>query len=448
MSKKREHNAEQPYVPLGPFKFRLPFWHYRWTFPEGAQGAILVAVPLAATAVHMEVLGASFEVAVLMVILNGFLYMLHVTLGDPIFPGWITPIIPLVTPWAMGNFEPGPDRIHAIIALQIMIALMFIVLGLSGLSKKIVKIVPISIRAGVIMGAAIAAIFSVVRPDDASRMAGVEISAIVGTAVSFIVMYSHRYTRLKSRLGLLAFIGKFGLLPGIVAALVVGIFVGELPVPNISLADGIFVSLPFAEMISGYTVFGIGFPSLSHFVRALPMLFLAYLICFGDFITSEAILDDADKARDDEKIEYNINRSNLIVGIRNMILAIVAPYAPLNGPIWVGGTVAVAERYKQDKKEMPSIYGGMSSYIFFMALAALFLPVVSLFRPALPVAMSITMMVTGWACAYIAMTMCKSREQQGIALVTGIAVAFQSAAIGLAVGVILHLLIGTARNKG
>jgi hypothetical protein len=443
---KKEHGAEQPYISFGAFKLRLPFLHYKWTFPEGIQGAILVAVPLAATAVHMDILGASFEIAVLMVILNGFLYMLHVSLGDPIFPGWITPIIPLVTPWAIGNFAEGPDRIHAIIALQIMIAVMFLVLGITGLSKKIIKIVPLSMRCGVILGAAIAAIYSVVRPDAASRMAGVEISAIVGTIVAFAIMYSFRYTRLKSRVGIFAYVGKFGLLPGIVAALIVGVIFRELPMPNINFAEGIFVSLPFAEMIKGYTIFGIGFPSAYHFIQALPMLLVAYLICFGDFITSEAILDDADKARDDEKIEYNVNRSNLIVGIRNMILALIAPYAPLNGPIWVGGTVATCERYKQGKREMGSIYGGMSSYIFFMALAALLLPVVSLFRPALPVAMSITMMVTGWACGYIAMNMCKTREEQGIALIMGVAIAFQSAAVGLAVGVLLHLFIGAPKK--
>lgn len=27
---KREHGKEQPYWPLGPFKIRLPFIHYRW----------------------------------------------------------------------------------------------------------------------------------------------------------------------------------------------------------------------------------------------------------------------------------------------------------------------------------------------------------------------------------------------------------------------------------
>ncbi|MCL2616878.1 MAG: hypothetical protein FWD96_04450 [Defluviitaleaceae bacterium] len=442
---KREHGAEQPYVPLGPFKFRLPFVHYNWTFPEAAQGAILVAVPLAATAVHMDVLGASFEVAVLMVIINGLLYMLHVSLGDPIFPGWITPIIPLVTPWAIGNFAEGTDRIHAIIALQMMIAVMFLVLGATGLSKKIIQIVPLSLRCGVILGAAIAAIFSVVRPDAASRMHGVEISAIAGCIVAFTIMYSVRFALLKKQVSLFAFIGKFGLLPGIVVALIVGTVVGELPVPSINLADGILVAFPFGELIAGYTVFGIGFPSANHFVQALPMLFVAYLICFGDFITSEALLADAEKGRGDERVEYNPDRSNLIVGIRNAILAFIAPYAPLNGPIWVGGVVATCERYKQGRSEMDSLYGGMSAYIFFMAIAALFLPVVSLFRPALPVAMTITMMVTGWACGFIAINMCKTREEQGIALIMGIAIAFQSAAIGLAVGVLLHLFIGAPK---
>jgi hypothetical protein len=445
MSINRPHGAEQPFLPLGPFKLRLPFIHYKWTFPEAAQGAMLVAVPLAATAVHMEILGCTIEVAVLMVILNGLLYMLHVSLGDPIFPGWITPIIPLVSTWATKNFESGTDRIHAIIALQMMIAIMFLLFGSTGLSKKINRIVPLSLRCGVILGAAIAAIFREVRPDSSIQTNGVVTSAIVGTIVSFTIMYSVRYARLKERMSIFAFIGKFGLLPGIVAALITGILIKELQIPSNLFSEGLIVSLPFRELITGYTIFGIGFPSLNHFISALPMLLVAYLICFGDFITSEALLTDAGKARPDEKIDYNLNRSNLIVGIRNMILALIAPYAPLNGPIWVGGTVATCERYKQSPTEMKSIFGGMSAYIFFMAITALLAPIVIIFKPALPIAMSITMMVTGWACGYIALNMCKTREEQGVALIMAIAIAFQSAAIGLAVGGILHLFIGSKK---
>mgnify|MGYP000755163671 FL=1 len=75
MRKPREYGAEQAYLPLGLFKLRLPFVHYRWEWPEAAQGVILVAVALSATSAHMEALGCTFQIAVTMVVLNGLLYL-------------------------------------------------------------------------------------------------------------------------------------------------------------------------------------------------------------------------------------------------------------------------------------------------------------------------------------------------------------------------------------
>ena len=146
--------------------------------------------------------------------------------------------------------------------------------------------------------------------------------------------------------------------------------------------------------------------------------------------------------RQDEYVEFNPSRSNVISGIRNLILSLFAPYAPLSGPLWAGGTIAVAERYKHGREAMDSIYGGVGSYILAMAVAGLILPIVSLLKPALPIAMSLTMLVQGFACCYIAMNMVKTREQQGAAAITAIVVAFQSAAIGLAVGIAMHLILG------
>ena len=52
-------------------------------------------------------------------------------------------------------------------------------------------------------------------------------------------------------------------------------------------------------------------------------------------------------------------------------------------------------------------------------------------------------LTTALKCYYsIAMNMVKTREQQGAAAITAIVVAFQSAAIGLAVGIAMHLILG------
>ncbi|HHV71086.1 MAG TPA: hypothetical protein GXX38_00565, partial [Clostridia bacterium] len=63
MAMVREHGKEQPYIPLGIFKLRIPFIHFRWEWPEAIQGIFLVSVPMGAIAVHQEMLGVPFELA-------------------------------------------------------------------------------------------------------------------------------------------------------------------------------------------------------------------------------------------------------------------------------------------------------------------------------------------------------------------------------------------------
>ena len=96
-SRYREYGGEQAYIPAGPFKIRLPFIHYAWSIPEMCQAVFMCATCLGAIPVLTEVLGVSYDVALSMVIINGFGYCLHVLVGDPVVPGLVTPAIPLVT---------------------------------------------------------------------------------------------------------------------------------------------------------------------------------------------------------------------------------------------------------------------------------------------------------------------------------------------------------------
>jgi len=156
---------------------------------------------------------------------------------------------------------------------------------------------------------------------------------------------------------------------------------------------------------------------------------------------AETIVEDAGKTRSDEKIDYNLNRAHIIVGIRNFILSLIAPYLPLAGPTWVGGSITTYERYKQGREGMDSIHDGISSFIFAMAIAGLFLPLVTLLQPVFPIGMIVTMAVSGFACGYTAINMCKTREEQGIVLATGMTIAFQGATIGLITGIGLYLVL-------
>jgi len=451
-SRYRKYGEEQRYIPLAGFKLRLPFIHYRFELPEFAQGFILLAVALSATAPIMEglhldsLLGGNamlaFQVAVVVVMINAFGTLLHPSLGDPVIPGWITPAIPLTLAYLAQYGDDPIARLHALRALQYTICVVFIVLGITGWAKKIIAWVPLSIRAGVLLGAAIVAVQGTIMPG--GRMTGNEISTIVGMVITFLVLYSIHYRNAANKSVLLKKIGTYGLLPGMVIAMIVGTLIGELPVPSIEWG---LTPLPFGQAFRALSVFTNGFPPPMYFVNAIPLVIVAYVIAFGDIVTAEAIVKEADNMRPDEKIVMNPNKSHIILGIRNFAQATVAPFVPLSGPIWTGGMIATSERYKTGHKQMDSIYGGVFWYPFAKIVAICFAFFVTGLGPVLPVAMSITMIVTGWAAGYIAMQMAKTREQQGIALLTGCAIAFQGAAIGLAVGLACHIIIGVVKKK-
>ncbi|HCR79893.1 MAG TPA: hypothetical protein DIW42_09895, partial [Alcanivorax sp.] len=73
----RRPDGETLYWPMGPFKLRLPFLHYRFEWPDYFQGLLMCAVDLAAIPLMTELLGMPFDAALAAVLLNGFLYLLH-----------------------------------------------------------------------------------------------------------------------------------------------------------------------------------------------------------------------------------------------------------------------------------------------------------------------------------------------------------------------------------
>ncbi|MCL2854485.1 MAG: hypothetical protein FWE21_02575 [Defluviitaleaceae bacterium] len=456
----RKDGEEQPHIPAGLFKIRIPFYHWKWSWPEGIQGFALVAVALAAVPFIMEGIGASREVAVMMVFMFSMLYMLHPTMGDSVFPGWITAGIPLVLAHLL-TFELGPDRVHALIALQLLVGFLFVFLGLTGLAKKIVTFVPVSVRGGILFGAAVSAIFSVVNPQNlyraseypaeghvvafsASRLSAIPISGILGILVCVVILYSLKFAPLKNKTPFFRLLSKSGMLVGMVIAMVVGVIIGELPMPAIRWGIS---PLPFGELFENFTVFGIGFPGFHHFIAAAPLAVLLYLIAFGEIVVTETVIKEAGEVRKDEVVDYNVNRTNVIIGLRNTILAFIAPYPPMAGPNWIGGTVSTVERYKQSKKGMNSLHDGLGSFILAMGVASLALPLVTLLEPVFPVAMLITMLLTGFACGYVAINMTKTREDQGVAAIMGVTIFAQGAAIGLITGVVLHILVSAWRKR-
>ena len=224
MALTRKEGAEQPYWPAGPFKIRLPFIHYRWEYPEMVQGLIMFVVGLAMIPLLQKYLGMPYEAALAFCVIAGIGYMLPALLGVPLVPGWITPAIPVVILFLQG-FEPGPEAVKAMFALQIEVTLIFLILGITGLGNKLVTIIPNSLKSGIIamMGELKAG----------GRIDNTPISLLIGSIVSAYVLFSLSFKSILEKNTLAKRISNFGMVPGMILAMLVGWAVGEYPLPEI-----------------------------------------------------------------------------------------------------------------------------------------------------------------------------------------------------------------------
>lgn len=433
--KDRLEGEESPYVPLGPFKLRLPFVHYRFEWPDYCQGLLMCAVDLAAIPLMTELLGMPFEAALAVVILNGLLYLLHHLLGDPVVPGWITPAIPLLMAYCAG-FPEGPERVHALIAFQIMLGILSIFLGLTGLAGKVVRFVPAAIKSGIIIGAGIAAVIAVFEPGGRFESFPCTISIAVGLA--FYLIFSRHFAALKQRHVVWATLGKLGIFPIIALAIIVAPLVGEAPWPDLQWG---FSTPDFGLLWREYTVFGLGWPPLQMFLMALPTVFATYLVLFGDVIQSKALLDEADQARPDEKIDYRADRAHLIFGGRNSLMAVFGPDVAMCGPLWAAMHVVILERYREGRKVMDSVFGGSGSFRWGTNTGLLLMPIVSLVQPILGVALALTLLVQGYVSVRIGVMSARSQRDLGIAGIVGAVLATRGAAWAFACGILLCLLV-------
>lgn len=437
---KRKEGEEQPYWPLGPFKVRLPFVHYNLESAEFIQALIMFVVSVSMIPLIQEYLGAPYEVALAFVIVCGIGYLLPALLGTPFIPGWITPAIPLVLLY-LGDFEPGPEAIQALVALQFLVFLIFFILGITRLGSKIVHNVPNSLKAGIIIGAGLAAFFGEI--EEGGTVMETPISLIIGGLLTAYFMFSLSFRQLREKYRTAALIANYGMVPGLIIAVIIGWTIGEYPLPAIEWG---ITSPAFSEMWA-YLPFTVGFPSLDIFLLAIPTALIAYIIAYGDIIVGTALIERTDRIREDEKIDNDIDRVHLITAIRNLIHTFFAPYPGLSGPIWTAVTATLAERYANGRKAMDSIYGGAGTFYIAAFIALFILPLVSLFEPVLPIALSLTLLVTGYLCVQIGIQQVKTSSERGVAGVTAVVLAVHGAAYGLFAGVVMYLLIEKTFKK-
>ncbi|SFK04391.1 hypothetical protein SAMN04487936_106275 [Halobacillus dabanensis] len=432
--KKHKQPEVQSHWKIGNYQMRLPFIHYRLETPELIQGIVIFTIGLSMIEIMTGPLGMSYSAALAIVIFGQFFMLLPPMLGVPFVPGFITPLIPVLIVFVSG-FEPGAQAIQALIALQLIVAFIFLLFGVTGLGRIFVTKLPSSLKAGILIGAGIAAIMTEIEPG--GRLAETPITLIIGGFLCLYTMFSKSFRKLHDNNRFLRFIANYGIMPAIIVAILIGWIIQEYPSPQVEWG----ITIPSLTAMWNVTPFAIGFPGWDIFIAAVPTAILAYIIAYGDVIVGDKLIERSSTFRPDEKIEYNTNQIHMLTFVRNFVHALFFPHPGLAGPIFTAGTASVAERYTFGKKAMQSIFSGTNSLLISLALAIFILPLVTLFQPFLPIALSITLILTGYLCITVGIQQLNNEKEIGVAGVMGIVLAVYGAAYGLVVGVFLYLFI-------
>lgn len=131
----------------------------------------------------------------------------------------------------------------------------------------------------------------------------------------------------------------------------------------------------------------------------------------------------------------------MIFGLRNMVMSIIGPDITMCGPLWAAMQVVVSERFKHGRESMDSINGGAASSRFGTLIGYFILPIVTLIKPILGIALASTMLIQGYVSIRVGAMKARTFNDLGIAGVMAAIVATRGAAWGLASGIILCILV-------
>jgi xanthine/uracil/vitamin C permease (AzgA family) len=430
----RKHGEEHPYWPAGPFKIRLPFIHYRWEVAETIQALVMFVVAMGMIPLLQKYLGLPYDVALAYVVVCGVGFLLPNLLGVPFVPGWITPAIPVVLLF-VGRFEAGPEAIRALVALQLVVTFIFLFMAVTRLGSKLVDNIPNSIKAGILLGAGIAAISGEI--SQGGRAYNTPISLGIGGLVTGYVLFSLSFRDWTEKHRWAKIVAGYGMVPGMLIAMGIGWAVAEYPLPSVEWG----IATPAFGDIWNYLPFTVGFPGVELLMAAVPTAVIAYIIAFGDIIVGQSLISRVDHLRPDEKIEVDVDRVHLVTGIRNLLHSLFAPYPGLAGPLFTGAMATIAERYRYGRRAMDTIYSGAGVFWIVGFMALFMLPLITLFKPVLPIALSITLLITGYLCIAVAVEQIGNATAMGVAGVMGVVLATHGAAAGLGAGLVMYVLI-------
>lgn len=432
---KREYGGIQPCWKVGLFRIRLPFIHFKISPPEVVTGLMNACTSYGALAVLITSLGLDPAVAWALVVFETAMYTLNWLLGEPSICGWITPAMAIIVVF-LESLDPGVARLQMLTAIQLELGILFIILGATGLSKKLNTMVPPAIKAGIVMGAGVNAV--AVRLKTGGAIDTVTIGCLAGLVVVFMLMFSKRIRKYMDTNKVVAILGNYSFLWAVIALLIAGGVAGEFDFQW----SGEIIKVPdFMGLFAVVSPLFIGFATdPGVWIAALPYAIVAWVIAYGDFVTVQQLGLQA--ARDDEYIEFDPNRTNVICGIRNVILSLFAPYPALAGPLSAPYCVATYARYKQSGRQgMDSIYDGSGTNLLFTVLGLFIYPLYEASLAASAALLVVVLLIQGWLCSQIAFGLVRDDLDKGMTgMIAGFIVA-RGGGVGFLAAIVLYLLI-------
>ena len=431
---KREYGGIQPCIPVGPLRIRIPFIHFNISPPEVVTGLMNACTSYGMLAVLTTTLGLDPEVAWALVVFETLCYTMNWLLGEPSICGWITPASAIVIVYLEAMAE-GVIRIQAMTCVGLELGILFILLGATGLSKRLNTLVPPGLKAGIVLGAGVNAVY--VRLAEGGAVDTVTVGCLSGLAVVFCLMFSQRIRKHMDDNRVLQVLGNYSFLWAVIVLFLAGGVAGEF---QYDFSGQIFKVPNFGLLFTTVSPFFIGVAPLSVWISSIPIAAIAWVLAYGDFVTVQQLGMQAQ--REDEYIEFDANRTNIICGIRNVLLSLFAPYPALAGPLSAPYCVATYQRYKQGGRQgMDSIYDGSGTNIIFTCVGLFIYPIYEMASAASSAILVVVLCIQGFVCAQIAFDLAYDKMDQGIAGMTAGFILARGGGVGLIAGIVLYLAL-------
>lgn len=194
-------------------------------------------------------------------------------------------------------------------------------MGITKLADKFVHAVPDSVKGGILLAAPVTVMAG--QLGEGGNMHKYPLAIVAGVGLLILISFSDKYQEKRKTNKFLDLVARYGNLFPYLLAMIVGLLVGELDAPGLEI--GTFIRLPhFREVIDQVSIFGVGIPPVSMFVKALPLALVCYLIAFGDFVTTVTLVTEARQAFVCARIGMDYcksDRDKMIAGVMAAVLA-------------------------------------------------------------------------------------------------------------------------------